>query len=95
MATKLHLATFLQEIRCYQAIADRRPEAGSLRDIRFPELTWPTDLPVGIHRRRLVVQMQSESGGASEWVVPIRHATGTQRVAEPGETVARRRKCRN
>ncbi|MGA4579747.1 hypothetical protein [Limisphaera sp. VF-2] len=91
MATKLHLATFLQEIRCYQAIADRRPEAASLRGVGFPGLTWPADLPVGIRRRRLVVEMQHEPNEASGWPVPIRRIAGVERIPDPAGPVATRR----
>lgn len=92
MATKLHLATFLQEVRCYEAIADRRPEGASLGGLRFPGLSWPVDLPVGIRRRRLPVQVQSESGEPSGWVVPIRRVAGPERKPDPAGAVAKRRK---
>lgn len=92
MATKLHLATFLQEVRCYEAIADRRPERALLGRLQFRGLSWPVNLPVGIVRRRLLVQMQSESGGLCGWVVPILHVAGPERKPDPAGAVTKRRK---
>ncbi len=71
MATKLHLATFLEEIRCLPAVADRQPNRSRLSGSSFPELAWPQDLPVGIRRVRLDVVMDPGTDGQVGWEVPI------------------------
>jgi hypothetical protein len=71
MATKLHLATFLEEIRCFPAVADRQPKRATLSGSIFPELAWPQNLPVGIQRVRLEVVMNPGTDGQVGWEVPI------------------------
>lgn len=58
MATKLQLATFLQEIRYYTAVMDRQGRPPVWAEA-MGTWAWPSEWPVGIQRRRLQVEFQS------------------------------------
>lgn len=71
MATKLHLSTFLQEIRYSQIMADRQPgRTGQASSDDW--LYWNAEWPVGLQRRRLDVDFVDGPTGANEWPVRLR-----------------------
>lgn len=83
MAVKLHLATFLHEIRCHQLIADRqpdRPEIGALEQLMRPT----TDCLVGLRRRRLAVEFAGDEGRPRECSVVISRPAPAEGLAAGG-----------
>ncbi|MGA4643996.1 hypothetical protein [Limisphaera sp. 4302-co] len=88
MATKLHLATFLQEIRSYTAVMDRPAPRTTAGEETLSLLAWPSHLPVGIQRRRIQVEFRSASDPAREIPVPIRQV-GANRGPRRHKTVRR------
>jgi len=72
MATKLHLATSLQEIRSYTAVMDRPAPRTTAGEETLSLLAWPSHLPVGIQRQRIEVEFRSANDPVQEVPVPIR-----------------------